>query len=175
MAFILTPEGRSRPRARLLRKGGYNRRVMKTDGPSEADGARTELLGANNRFYESLENFDLGKMKSLWFRGEGVRCIHPGWDAINGYEAVIESWDQVFRNTGWMRVTPTDVSTWRLGELGLVYCSENITAKHDDEIGVAVTMATNVFRQTDEGWRMILHHASPAPVEVTQSFNGTLQ
>jgi len=159
----------------LFGPGGYNRRVMKTDGPPESDGVRSELLGANNRFYESLESFDLGKMKSVWFRGEGVRCIHPGWDAINGYDAVIESWDQVFRNTGWMRVTPTDVSTWRLGELGLVYCSENITAKHDDEVGVAVTMATNVFRQTDEGWRMILHHASPAPVEVTQSFNGTLQ
>ena len=73
------------------------------------------------------------------------------------------------------RVTATDVSTWRLGELGLVYCAENITAKQEDEVGVAVTMATNVFRQTGDGWRMILHHASPAPVEVTQSFNGTLQ
>lgn len=148
---------------------------MKSEALPESDGARTELLGANTSFYESLENFDLGAMKALWYRGEGVRCIHPGWEAINGYDAIIESWDQVFKNTGWMRVTPTDVASWRLGELGLVYCAENITAKHEDDVGVAVTMATNVFRQTEKGWRMILHHASPAPVEVTQSFNGTLQ
>ena len=148
---------------------------MKSDAAPDREGSREELLGANRSFYESLEKFDLPAMKTLWHRGPGVRCIHPGWEAINGYDAIIESWDQVFRNTGWMRVTPTDVSTWRLGELGLVYCAENITAKHDDEVGVAVTMATNVFRQTDEGWRMVLHHASPAPVEVTQSFTGTLQ
>jgi|GEM_PF-317977 len=153
----------------------YNPSVSKTDGMNEGEAARSELLGANSSFYESLETFDLERMKGLWYRGEGVRCVHPGWEAINGYEAVIASWDQVFRNTGWMRVTPTDVATWRLGAVGLVYCAENITAKHDDEVGVAVTMATNVFRQTDLGWRMILHHASPAPVEVTQPFNGTLQ
>ena len=133
------------------------------------------LLLANRSFYESLENFDIVAMKSLWYHGGGVRCVHPGWEAIDGYEAIIESWQQVFKNTGWMRVIPTDVSTLRIGDMGLVYCAENITAKNDEGVGVAVTMATNVFRHTDMGWRMILHHASPAPVEVTQPFNGTLQ
>jgi len=165
---------RTGPQAQTLAEE-YNQSVIKTDTAPESEGSRAELLGANASFYESLEKFDLVAMRSLWYRGDGVRCIHPGWEAINGYEAIIESWDQVFRNTGWMRVTPTDVSTWRLGELGLVYCAENITAKHEDEVGVAVTMATNVFRQTENGWRMVLHHASPAPVEVTQPFNGTLQ
>ena len=109
---------------------------MKSDAVSDREGSREELLGANRSFYESLERFDLSAMKSLWHRGPEARCIHPGWEAINGYEAIIDSWDQVFKSTGWMRVTPTDVSTWRLGELGLVYCAENITAKHEDEVGV---------------------------------------
>ena len=143
-----------------------------TDAP---EGARAELLAVNAAFYESLETFDLPRMKSLWLRGDGVRCVHPGWEAIDGYEAVIESWEQVFRNTGWMRVSATDVSTLRVGDIGLVYCSENITAKNDEEVGVAVTMATNAFRRTADGWRLFLHHASPSPVEVTQPFNGTLQ
>ena len=41
--------------------------------------------------------------------------------------------------------------------------------------GVAVAHATNVFRRTDDGWRMILHHASPAPVTVTQPCSGMVQ
>ena len=141
----------------------------------ERDPEKGDLIGVNASFYESLETFDLARMKSLWLQSDGVRCVHPGWEAIDGYDAVIESWDQVFRNTGWMRVTPTNVVTHRLGDLGLVYCAENITAKHDDDVGVAVTMATNVFRRTEDGWRMFLHHASPSPVDVTQPFNGTLQ
>lgn len=114
-------------------------------------------------------------MKGLWLRDRDVRCVHPGWEAIRGYDAIIASWEQVFTNTGWMRVTPTEIEVRDLGDLGLVYCAENITAKTDDEVGVALTMATNLFKKTGDGWRMILHHASPAPVEVTQPFNGTLQ
>ena len=147
---------------------------MREGDPRDLPG-RNDLIDANASFYEVLESFDLSRMRSLWYQGDGVRCVHPGWEAIDGYEAVIESWDQVFRNTGWMRVTPTNVATHRMGEYGLVYCAENITAKHDDGVGVAVTMATNVFRRTAEGWRMLLHHASPSPVDVTQPFNGTLQ
>jgi hypothetical protein len=40
---------------------------------------------------------------------------------------------------------------------------------------VAVAQATNLFLRTSQGWRMIHHHASPAPVHVTQPFSGTVQ
>ena len=42
-------------------------------------------------------------------------------------------------------------------------------------MGVAVAQATNLFRLTPDGWRMFLHHASLAPVHVTQPFSGVLQ
>lgn len=134
-----------------------------------------DLRDTNETFYRFLETLDLDGMKGLWLPGDDARCVHPGSGAIRGYDAIIQSWDIVFRNTGWMRVTPTEIELQRLGDLGVVYCSENITAKNEDDVGVALTTATNLYRRTEEGWRMILHHASPAPVEITQPFNGTLQ
>jgi ketosteroid isomerase-like protein len=89
-----------------------------------------------------------------------------GWDSIR------RSWDQIFAGTGWIRVTATDVEVVSMGAHGLVVCAENISAQNHDQVGVAVAQATNVYKKTAEGWRMIHHHASPAPVEVTGSFSG---
>jgi ketosteroid isomerase-like protein len=142
------------------------------DGPGDAV---HDLREANERFYRALETLDLEGMERLWVHDAEVRCIHPGSEALVGWDSVRAAWEQIFANTRWMRVQPTDVRVQVIGEVGLVACAENITATQDDDVGVAVAQATNVFRHTPEGWRMILHHASPAPVTVTQPFSGTVQ
>ena len=133
------------------------------------------LRDANDRFYRALESLDLATMDAVWHHEGWVRCIHPGWDAVVGWPAVRQSWEQVFRGTRWMRVTPTDVEVQVYGPLGVVACAENITAGSEGEVGVAVAQATNLFLKTAEGWRIIHHHASSAPVQVTQPFSGTIQ
>ena len=134
-----------------------------------------DLREANERFYRALETLDLPAMERVWLHDPQVRCIHPGSEALVGWDSVRTAWEQIFANTRWMRVQPTDVRMQVIGEVGLVACAENITATQDDDVGVAVAQATNVFRRTPDGWRMILHHASPAPVTVTQPFSGTVQ
>ncbi len=134
-----------------------------------------ELRAANERFYKALEELDLEQMQRLWLHEPWVRCIHPGWDVLVGWEQVRESLAQIFASTGWMRVTPTECNIHVFGDVGMVACAENITASRDSDVGVAVAQATNLFRRTPEGWRMFHHHASPAPVRVTQPFSGTIQ
>jgi ketosteroid isomerase-like protein len=134
-----------------------------------------ELRAMNERFYRALEELDLEEMERLWLHEPWVRCIHPGWDVLVGWPRVRESLEQIFAGTGWMRVTPTDCDIHVFGDVGMVACAENITASRDSDVGVAVAQATNLFRRTPEGWRMFHHHASPAPVRVTQPFSGTIQ
>ena len=134
-----------------------------------------DLRDANERFYRALEALDLATMELVWLHAPDVRCIHPGSEALVGWDTVRSAWQQIFANTRWMRVQPTDVRMQVIGEVGIVACAENITATQDDDVGVAVAQATNVFRRMADGWRMILHHASPAPVTVTQPFSGTVQ
>jgi ketosteroid isomerase-like protein len=134
-----------------------------------------ELRAVNERFYKALEELDLEQMERLWLHEPWVRCIHPGWDVLVGWEQVRKSLEQIFASTGWMRVTPTECNIHVFGDVGMVACAENITASRDSDVGVAVAQATNLFRRTPEGWRMFHHHASPAPVRVTQPFSGTIQ
>ena len=130
---------------------------------------------ANDVFYRALESLDLGAMDRLWLHGREAHCVHPGGDALSGWDAVRKSWEQIFANTRWLRVTPTGVRVEVLGEVAVVTCAENITAESEGDVGLAVAQATNLFRRTPEGWRMFHHHASPAPVHVTHPFSGTVQ
>lgn len=137
--------------------------------------AHDELREINERFYRSLETLDLAAMERVWLHERWVRCIHPGWDVLVGWEDVRESWQRIFVDTPWIRVTATQVEVEIFGDVALVGCAENITTGQDGDVGVAVAQATNLFKRTADGWRMIHHHASSAPVHVTQPFSGIVQ
>jgi ketosteroid isomerase-like protein len=133
------------------------------------------LRQVNASFYRAVEELNLEAMDQVWLHESWVRCIHPGWDLLVGWERVRQSWGQIFSGTQWIRVTPTSIDVQVLGEVGMVGCAENITATDDGDVGVAVAQATNLFLLRPEGWRLFHHHSSPAPVRVTQPFSGTVQ
>src|SRR5262245_24192184 len=86
------------------------------------------LRDVNDSFYRALETLDLAAMERVWSHEAWVRCVHPGQEAIVGWRDVRRSWEQIFTNTRWLRVTPTAVDVQVLGAVGMVACSENITA-----------------------------------------------
>src|SRR2546425_11033519 len=116
-----------------------------------------ELRAANERFYKALEELDLEQMQRLWLHEPWVRCIHPGWDVLVGWEQVRESLAQIFASTGWMRVTPTECNVHVFGEVGMVACAENITASRDSDVGVAAGAATHPLLPPAPRWRERYH------------------
>jgi len=142
----------------------YNSRVRSADG----------LQQANEAFYAAIDALDLEAMDRVWLHEDWVRCIHPGWEAIVGWPLVRRSWERIFGNTAWMRVAITEVETRELGELGLVTCAENISVGSRGDIGLASAQATNLYRRTPDGWRLVLHQASPSPVQMTEPAGGGL-
>jgi hypothetical protein len=136
---------------------------------------REAVQRANESFYRCIEALDLDAMDRLWLHDEWVRCVHPGWDVLVGWSAVRRSWQTIFANTQWMRIVPTNVDVVVFDDVAIVSCAENMTAADGAEVGVAVAQATNLFRNTAAGWRMIHHHASGVPVQVTQPFSGHIQ
>jgi ketosteroid isomerase-like protein len=143
--------------------------------PASTANDQAAIRLANELFYRALENLDLKAMDHLWLHEGWVHCVHPGWDALVGWDQVRQSWEEIFGGTRWLRVTPTGVHIESFGEVAVVTCTENITAQSQEDVGLAVAQATNLFRLTPQGWRMIHHHASPAPVQVTHPFSGTVQ
>jgi hypothetical protein len=99
-------------------------------------------------------------MDRLWLHGAFVRCVHPGWELLIGWEAVRASWEGIFEGSEPHAVEAGDVQVRVEDGFGWVGCVERIISRQ----GTSFTAATNLFQLTEEGWRMVLHHASLIPV-----------
>ena len=85
-----------------------------------------EVEQANARFYRAFETLDLGQMEAVWAHGEYVKCVHPGWQLLVGWEAVRSSWQAIFESAAEMRFTISEVLAEVMGDLAWVTCTENI-------------------------------------------------
>ena len=141
----------------------------------EPEQPQRALIRANDTFYRALEDREIDTMDALWLHEGWVRCVHPGRDAIVGWPGVRRSFEEIFAGTRLLHVTPTAIDVLVFGEIGVIACVENITTESEDEMGMIAAQATNIFRLTDGGWRMMHHHASSAPMHVTQAFDGGVQ
>ena len=57
-----------------------------------------EALFANEAFYLAFAENDYSAMRSVWSQSEQIVCIHPGWPALTGREAVLESWKRILNH-----------------------------------------------------------------------------
>lgn len=119
------------------------------------------VLAANQAFYRAFAGRDVSAMEAVWAERLPVACVHPGWEALVGREAVMRSWAQILGNPASPDIQCEDESAHLLGETAFVLCVE--------VIGEPVLVATNVFGKEDGRWRMVHHHASPIPRPVEEA------
>jgi uncharacterized protein (TIGR02246 family) len=136
---------------------------MPTSRTELADEAAVEA--ANSSFYAALESADFGAMAALWLHADWIKCVHPGWEVLRGWDEVAESWGQIFANSRRMRAQASDVEIRVEGDFAFVSCTENLVIFFDSTHAPASirTAATNLFYRVDGRWLMVHHHASPMP------------
>ncbi|HEX5485614.1 MAG TPA: nuclear transport factor 2 family protein [Limnobacter sp.] len=113
-------------------------------------------------FYEALESADLEALMDLWADDEQVVCIHPGGPRVEGYHDVRESWKEIL-SAGALQIRIVPLHRVE----GVVMSVHNIIEQvvmsgGRGEPQIIQVNATNVYRKGPNGWRMVLHHASPA-------------
>ncbi len=118
------------------------------------------VLDANDAFYRAFARRDVAAMEALWADDVPVTCVHPGWDAIRGREAVMDSWRSVLRGNA-PDVRCGKASAHVAGDVAWVICRERIPDGPP-------LVATNVFVRSGGAWRMCHHQAgllADAPAE----------
>lgn len=122
-----------------------------------------EVVKANDRFYTAIKNGDVDQLNDIWVKDESVKCVHPGWPMLHGWEAVAQSWKNIFSNGSTLDIELQDVETQISGNSAWVICIEKISYKIADEIQHGFAQSTNIYKYDGSNWMMVLHHASPVP------------
>ncbi len=117
---------------------------------------------AEAAFYDALESSNLEAMMEVWAEDEEVVCVHPGGSRLTGLEQVRESWTQLFGSGQQMKVRLTHQVVVAGMMVAVHSVHENIQLPGEARPRPPV-IATNVYLRTENGWRMVAHHASPAP------------
>ncbi len=123
---------------------------------------------AETAFYAAFIKRDVDAMMAVWAESGDISCVHPLGQIVTGRTAVRDSWESIFRNSPDMQFMITERSRTQNGEIAVHIVEEHIRTK--SEPPTAPMQVTNIYRLTEGGWRMILHHASPAsPPAKTES------
>lgn len=120
---------------------------------------------AEEAFYRAFAATDLTAMAHVWDSAGDARCIHPGGDLLSGVAAVLESWREIFSGAAAPRVQHRLLHRASAGDLSIHLVEEGIGPGGAGDGDLTRVLATNVYRRTSDGWRMVLHHATLPLVE----------
>ena len=129
---------------------------------------KERVLEVNKRFYEDLGSRDLELMGTVFVHDERAGCTHPGWIMLQGWEAIRQSWENVFDPEDKLGIKLHNVTVDIYDDAACVTCIQELTYIRRDPVMMNVSVSTNIFERTEDGWKMIIHHASPIPFTIQE-------
>jgi len=124
---------------------------------------------AEAAFYTAFEERDLEAMMAVWDDGDDVVCIHPVGPRLAGVAAIRQGWQALFGAGRALHLSIGERTRLVADTLAVHVVHEHITTGRDPATTHPPVIATNVYRLTARGWRMVLHHASPSPAPQRQA------
>jgi ketosteroid isomerase-like protein len=118
---------------------------------------------AESAFYAAFEARDIDAMMAVWASDDSIACIHPLAAPLNGRAAVSAGWRSMFEAAGQFRIQIEIAHQIREGSQVIRIVREYLHIGQEAEPRPPI-LATNVYRKEADGWRMVLHHASPLQV-----------
>jgi ketosteroid isomerase-like protein len=113
-------------------------------------------------FYRAFESRDVDAMMAAWAEDEEIVCVHPGGPRLLGFDAVRLGWEQIFAGDTKLMFRLDEIVVLETIGMALQSAIEQVTVG-DDPAPRGTAIASNVLLRTPSGWRMLSHHASPAP------------
>ncbi|QDL56291.1 YybH family protein [Rhodoferax aquaticus] len=126
-------------------------------------------------FYEALQSADIERMMACWANEDEIACIHPGGPRVIGAGAIRAAFEAVFAHSGAVSARPESIRRVDSLTSAVHHVLERVEVLTPDGLVHAFVLATNVYQKTPEGWRMVVHHASPGSQDEHHEIDPTPQ
>ncbi len=123
------------------------------------------ILEVNELFYKALGNRDLNLMKQVWVKDQKAGCVHPGWTILRSWDAIMQSWENIFDPLDQVDITLSDIMVSIKKKTAWVTCIQRMTYINRHPVSYNLSQSTNIFEKSNGDWKMVIHHASILPVE----------
>jgi uncharacterized protein (TIGR02246 family) len=112
-------------------------------------------------FYDALQHGDLETLMACWADEDDIACIHPGGGRLVGMGAIRAAFDAMFTHGGAIHVRPENIRRVESLASAVHHVVEVVEILTPEGPSKAHVLATNVYHKTPQGWRLVVHHASP--------------
>ncbi len=113
-------------------------------------------------FYEALQAGDADAVSDAWLDDDDVCCVHPGGARLVGYAAVRSSLISLLSG-GPVQIRTVSRKCFESSTVAVSNVIEEVVVAQGGSRQLVHVIATNAFVKTPSGWKMVLHHAAPAP------------
>jgi len=122
---------------------------------------------AEAAFYSAFETRNLDAMMAVWADDDSIACIHPLSAPLDGRAAVAAGWRSMFEAAGQFQIQVEIAHEIREASRVIRIVREYLVIGQETEPRPPI-LATNLYRKEGDGWNLVLHHASPLQVGITQ-------
>jgi ketosteroid isomerase-like protein len=126
------------------------------------------VLEVNTRFYKALGTRDLELMGTVFVHDDRAGCMHPGWVMLKGWEAIRQSWENVFDPRDQLEIKLHNLTVELEGDAAWVTCIQELIYINREPVMMNVSVSTNIFEKNGSQWKMVIHQASPMPISAQQ-------
>ena len=122
------------------------------------------------QFYEALQHADLDLLMAVWSDDEEIACVHPGGARLVGSTAIRASFEALFGQG------PVDTRALQVRRVQMPTCAvhhvlEQVRVSTEQGTQIGYVLATNIYVKSLQGWRLLVHHASPGNARELQDMD----
>jgi uncharacterized protein (TIGR02246 family) len=112
------------------------------------------------QFYEALQHGDIDQLMAAWADDDEIVCVLPGSPRFVGSQAIRTAFEALLAHGG-VPVRLQQVRRIAHAGAAVHHLVAAVDLKNDKGVHTAWVIVTNVYLKTDQGWRLVAHHASP--------------